>query len=219
MTQNTTHAVMSQRQTELLAQENEDFPGQSKLDDFPTQPWGVRALCETLKRRGALRAASTCWEPAANRGFLARGLRDYFGRVYCSDVQDYGADFEVRDFLKPADRVRDFDWIITNPPFVHAEAFAHCALEYARVGVALLVRMPFLETIGRYERLYKTRRPHLILQMVERLPMVRGRCLKDASTATAYCWLVWLVDQPVGHTEFDWIAPCRARLEREGDYN
>lgn len=38
-----------------------------------------------------------------------------------------------------------------------------------------------------------------------------------ASSATAYCWMVWLNGRPHG-TRFEWIAPCRDRLERDGDY-
>lgn len=34
--------------------------------------------------------------------------------------------------------------------------------------------------------------------------------------STAYCWLVWM--RGAFGTSFDWIAPCRTRLERPADY-
>ena len=47
--------------------------------------------------------------------------------------------------------------------------------------------------------------------------MHKGRLAPEGSTATAYCWLVW-IDGLGPETQFEWIAPCRKRLEREGDY-
>jgi hypothetical protein len=41
--------------------------------------------------------------------------------------------------------------------------------------------------------------------------------VKDGSTATAYCWLVWFKSRP-DSTQFHWISPCRKRLERASDY-
>ena len=41
------------------------------------------------------------------------------------------------------------------------------------------------------------------------------------STATAYAWLVWEKSETgllPTTTQFGWIPPCRARLERPGDY-
>jgi hypothetical protein len=46
--------------------------------------------------------------------------------------------------------------------------------------------------------------------------MHKGKLSAKGSTATAYCWLVWV--QGETGTRFDWIAPCRKRMERAGDY-
>jgi hypothetical protein len=205
MTQNRSSAVMQQRS------EPDD-----SLDDFPTPPWGARALCEILDDRIMDLAATTCWEPAANRGFLVRGLDDYFGNVIASDVHDYGAGFAVEDFLFPGKKTLA-TWIITNPPFRLAEAFAKRALEHTP-HVAMLVRSAFLEGAGRYNGLFRDTAPQLILQFTERLPMNRGKCEAGMTTATAYCWLVWTSERSAKQTLFDWIPPCRKRLERPEDY-
>jgi hypothetical protein len=39
-----------------------------------------------------------------------------------------------------------------------------------------LVRNGFLESRGRHSRLFKPHPPSLVLQFVERVPMVKGRC-------------------------------------------
>jgi hypothetical protein len=46
--------------------------------------------------------------------------------------------------------------------------------------------------------------------------MVKGRLTADGSTATAYCWLLWMRDVP--GTKLVWIPPCRKQLERPEDY-
>lgn len=212
MSQNTSSAVMAQRRE----------PPDS-LDYFPTPPWAARALCEWLAQRRPI-AGLTAWEPACGEMHMVRPLSEYFAGVHTSDVHDYGAGQEwVYDFLiqwaLPATIEREgVDWIITNPPFNLATRFALRALDLARDGTALLVRTSFLEGQGRYDRLFSAHPPAAILQFCERVPMVKGRLDETASSATAYCWLVWFRDQDGEGTRFDWIPRCRAGLERPGDY-
>ena len=206
MTQNTSHAVMSQRSE----------PNDS-LDDFPTPPWAARALCE--KVIPVEDWGKSVWEPACNRGYLVKGLSDYFETVYQSDIHYYGQK-HVGDFLFPCGEYQT-DWIITNPPFRLAEQYKNRANQIANVGTAMLVRTQFLESVGRYERLFSKTQPSTIAQFSERVPMVKGRIDPAISTATSYCWLVWKkknrrID---GGTDFIWIPPCRRQLEREGDYD
>ena len=155
---------------------------------------------------------------------MVRPLREYFGRVVGSDIHDYGGSTRVRsrDFLFDGSEPRfieadGIDWIITNPPFRLAQQFVERALALKpRAGVAVIVRTAFLETVGRYRTLFRNRPPAIIAQFTERVPMVRGRLTETGSTATAYCWLVWL---GAGRSpSFVWIPPCRRQLEREGDY-
>jgi hypothetical protein len=207
MAQNTSHAVMAQR-----------AEPHDSLDDFPTQPWGTRALIMMLDRRGLETEYRSCLEPAANRGYMVRPLKERFVDVRPSDVHDYGCGYPVCDFLFPAPS-QEVDWIITNPPFKLGQEFALTAIARAKVGAAMLVRNGFLEGGARYKKLYFPRRPHFAFQFVERLPMVKGRCDPNASTATSYTWLVWLKGERPRDTILDWIPPCRSKLERrESDY-
>lgn len=189
------------------------------LDDFPTPPWGTRALCEKLLGVYPDLEKMTVWEPAANRGYMARSLREYFADVAASDIHDYGVGFGVADFLWPTDpSVPPFDWIITNPPFRLAEQFIYTARQRATKGAAVLCRSAFSEGIDRYEKMFSINPPSFVWQFVERLPMVRGGVDSDVSSATAYAWFVWIRDR-TGPTVFDWLAPCRKKLERPTDYD
>lgn len=206
MTQNTSHAVMAQRSE----------PPDS-LDFFPTPPWATRALCEWIERDegvpGILKQQK-CWEPACGQGHMARPLAEYFSSVWATDVHDYGFG-GVQDFLFPSKM--DPSWIITNPPFRLGEQFAKAMIERCENGCAILVRTAFLESTGRLETLFGPHPPTDILQFSERVAMVKGRYDPKASTATAYCWIVWRKRAPA-KTLFHWIPQCRKRLEKAYDY-
>ena len=206
MTQNRSHAVMAQR-----------AEPHDSLDWFPTPAWGTRALCEWIKPEyGSLRRW-TVHEPACGQGHMVKPLREYFDHVAASDIFDYGfPNAIVADFLFAP--ITDVDWIITNPPFRIADQFASTALGIARIGVALLVRTAFLEGVRRHKGLFSSSPPTDILQFTERLPMVKGRVSKEATTATSYAWLVWRNNRIGTGTQFRWIPPCRKRLERADDY-
>lgn len=210
---------MSQNQSSAVMQRRRE-PHDS-LDDFPTPPWATRALLAHAEMEWETAAPPigelTVREPAANRGHMAAPLTERFGRVLASDIFDYGAGFPVEDYLLGP--MPDVDWTITNPPFRLAEAFIGKALVESRVGVAVFVRSAFLEGIGRYREMFSRARPALVLQFAERVVLHRGRLAPEGSTATAYCWVVWLHRGTLGkRTRFDWIPPCRKEMERPGDY-
>jgi hypothetical protein len=208
MGQNVSTAVM-QRRTEA----------HDSLDDFPTPPWATRALCEFLRGEGEALGLQVVREPAANRGYMVRPLAEYFAPVEASDVHDYGMGWPVEDYLFPGNSERKVGWTITNPPFRLAEEFIEKARRTSLQGCAVIVRSAFLEGVGRHGRIFATWPPTFVLQFAERVVMHRGRVSADGSTATAYCWLVWRFYAPRGPTQLRWIAPCRARLERPGDYD
>lgn len=203
--QNTSHAVMSQRVE----------PGDSP-DDFPTPPWATRALIEHVIGVDRVRVL-TCLEPACGAGHMATPLKEYFADVKCADAYDYGF-APVRDFLSYPYETNAVDWVITNPPFRLAEEFVQRAFDVARQGVAVLVRTVFLESVGRYNRLFLNDPPSIFAQFAERVPMVKGRLDQKATTATGYAWLIWEHGSK-GASKLAWIPPCRRTLEKATDYS
>lgn len=222
MTQNRSAAVMQQR-----------HEAPDSLDFFPTPPWATRALTEWLLNRGHRLHLMSAWEPACGMGDMAKPLSETFDRVTATDVRDYGWPglTRVQDFLLdwPGDPMTSPDWIITNPPFVLGEEFVRRALDLASEGVAMFVRTAFLESEARW-RLFREARPAAVLQFVERVVLWKGRVvdpdtpiadhlgrMRKPTTATSYCWIIWRRDH-LDRCELDWIAPCRKRLTRPGDY-
>lgn len=202
-----------------------------QLNYFPTPPWATRALlAHVIGPMLDEIDAPTCWEPAAGEGHMADVLDERFHGVWRTDVHDHavGSSLASRPRL---DAVGSFvgagpdvlpaptpqpDWIITNPPFALATAFAERALQVAEEGVALLLRTAWLEGVDRYMRLFCDRPPAIVATFVERVPMTLGRWDPDADTATAYAWFVWR--RGCRGTRLQWIPPgCRQSLEREAD--
>ena len=183
------------------------------LDFFPTPPWATRALCKYIIKETAMHVA---YDPACGEGHMVFPLREYFMAVLASDVHDYGYNFPVQDFLFPGS-CPPCDWAIFNPPFRLAEQFILRALEICEIGVAALCRSVFMESVGRYERLFRNHPPAIVAPFVERVPMLKGRLDKKASSATSYAWFVWTKELSK-ETRMIWIPPCRKKLEKPGDY-
>lgn len=236
MTQNKSPAVMAQR-----------IEPPDSLDDFPTPCWGTRALMEhVIMKHNPVRPRriGTVVDPACGRGYMAHALREYFDVTHASDVFDYRpewmfleddeqqalGDFTTEGLLPLGIKGDQVDWVITNPPFRLAHAFIQRALAVSGIGCAVLVRTAFLEGGTRYRELFSQTPPTMIAQFAERIILTKGivrdpaklywdidaKKWKRPTTATAYCWLVWV--HGMRRQPFDWIPPCRFRMERAKDY-
>jgi hypothetical protein len=172
------------------------------LEFFPTPPWATRALLDDVLDDGPL--GDSVWEPCAGLGHMSEVLKERFRRVHATDVMNYPLDgggfarnlcgVEWFDFLDSdaAPPAPHPDWIITNPPFATAPDMLENALRRARVGVAFLLRLQWIEGERRYYKIYSERAPTFIAPFVERVPMCEGGWDMDGSTATSYAWFVWL---------------------------
>lgn len=85
------------------------------------------------------------------------------------------------------------DAVVTNPPFGHAGAIAHLALQRARRAVALLVRLTWLEPCGasvrapRGERRWLTTCPPTRVIVLGRISFTGA-----GSDSAGYVWAIWL---------------------------
>lgn len=208
---NMSTAVMARRAAADIEADSELQALYRKLDFFPTPPWATRAGAELIRRQDP--AAEVVWECACGEGHMAVPLGEYFD-VIASDVHPHGFG-DVIDFLAP-DADMACDWIVTNPPFRVAGDFLRHGLVRARRGVALLLRLPFLEGAERYHLLHGEQPLTFCAPFSERVPMALGRWDPELSSATAYAWFVWdkqgqpMPIQPIG-------PGTRARLSRQDD--
>jgi hypothetical protein len=171
------------------------------LDFFPTPPWATRALIEQVLGK----EIHSVWEPACGAGHMAEVLCEYCDHVTATDIFDYGYGIK-HDFLSEHSTISPRDWIITNPPFGDlTEQFVLRAIERAQIGVAMFVRLQWLESVGRYESIFRDHPPTCIAFFAERVPLCKGEWKPEGATATAYIWLVWIKGQ---HPQAPfWIPP------------
>ena len=92
----------------------------------------------------------TTWECANGRGAISRVLRAAGYRVVATDIEDYGcADAQSGvNFLQQTAAPDGVTTIVTNPPFMHADAFVRQALKLVP-RVVMLLRFLFAEGVGR----------------------------------------------------------------------
>jgi hypothetical protein len=189
------------------------------LDFFPTPPWATRALAErVLPHIGvSLTRASTVGEFACGEGHMSEVLGEY-ATVIASDIAGYRPGQTVRDFLDSTIAIPPVEWIITNPPFGdRTTQFILRGFEIARVGMAMFTRTQWAtEGVRRYGQIFRDRPPTCFAPFVERVPLCKGRWDPDGSTATAYCWLVWVRGKKAMAPFY--IPPgCRKALTRPTD--
>jgi hypothetical protein len=209
-----TMAITTKGFTAVMAQRREP---PAALDYFPTPPWATRALFKHTLPALGIETVGSVWEPACGEGHMAAVITDLAcGPVVASDIYSYGYGTAPLDFLHDA-ALASPEWIISNPPFNLACEFTLRALDLASEGIAMLVRTQWIEGVGRYEKLFKSRPPTLYAPFVERVPMMKGRWDPSASTATSYAWFVWR-KRTSGPPRIFWIPPgCRVALTHSDD--
>jgi hypothetical protein len=161
-------------------------------DHYPTPTALTLALLKELPHIGG-----AVIEPCAAEGRIAGVLRAHpsvtsvitndidvtMPTGYHEDATDPTATF----WLTPA------DWVVTNPPFNQADQFVRLGWGKARLGVAMLLRLTYMEPTRKRAQLLKEMAPsmsHLIVFSQPR-PSFTGDGRTD-STTTA--WFVWQHD-------------------------
>ena len=160
------------------------------LDFYPTPRIAVESLLGA--EPDVLNTMARVWEPAAGGGNIVHALRDNGIPVTASDVQRYGFDLHfVGDFLEQERGPIGCSVVVTNPPYKLAAQFAEHPLTLVP-DVFLLLRLAFLESVGRTELLEHSglRR---VLVFRKRLPRMHraGWDGPKALSSMAFAWLCW----------------------------
>jgi hypothetical protein len=190
------------------------------LDFYPTPPFATRALVECVLPELGVHQLGSVWEPAAGKGHMAEVLREYCECLRISDIAakryKYG---DKLDFLDSCQAWNSsHDWVITNPPFKNRTIpFVLKALEVASVGVAMFLRSQWIiEGCERHGKIFVPHPPTMVAFFTERVCLKKGRWDPDGSTATAYCWVVWL--KGARRRPPYWIPPgCKRRFTKVDD--
>lgn len=209
-------AVMADRARGPVEADTPQMARFRKLGFFPTPPFAARAGGELIMSIDP--GQWSAWEPACGQGHMAHALRGYFDPVQATDIHAHGWDGQESTFDFLSDEADLFaevarpDWIITNPPFHLAAEFVEAGLRRARRGVAVLARLAWFETPGRYPLFFGDTPLAVYAPFFERVPMHLGRWEPKGSTATAYAWFVWTKRDAVWRAAWGDVRPLRCEV-------
>lgn len=196
-------------------------------DFYPTPDFATEELLKRVPMDG------TIFECCAGDGRMADVLRrhlellsttgrarHFVRKVITNDIDRRRKTDYHRDMTKPHNwrTLPPFDWVVTNPPNNVARFILPLAHEHAKVGVAFLVRLSYLEpTKNRYEWLI-AHKPHGVIitprisftikktvhPPSEKYP--NGRTVISKTDCMTTVWCVWYKQR--GMSQFiDFIAP------------
>lgn len=165
-----------------MARQQNDFyetnPGQVKaLLDYLCLPWNTRVL-----------------EPCAGSGQIADQIIRDGHLVVTNDIDErflglnYYWDAATPEFYAHLKKNKfRFHWIITNPPFNRALDIAKCAMPHAVEGMALLLRITWLEPTKDRAPFLKENPPNRIMVFGSPRPSYSGGKTDSATSA----WFIW----------------------------
>ena len=143
-------------------------PAVRGLDLFDTPPVALGPLFE---HEPLLAGVTAVAEPFCGRGNLVIAMRARGLTVHASDIVARGCpDSAVLDFLAMTTRPPGCDTLISNPSYARAMNFIEHALALDFRVVALLLKLSFVCTAERYERLHKPghlRRVHVLAERLQ----------------------------------------------------
>jgi hypothetical protein len=173
-------------------------PERPASDFYRTPPAAVKGLLDHVSFEGPI------WEPACGDGAISEALKAAGYTVFSSDLYDWGYGV-LHDFL--TEGAPGQPNIVTNPPYRQANEFIRRALEFADKKVAMLLKLVALEGIERYQTIYRTAPPRLILPFVDRISIYHVGVKepeKMAGGMITFAWFVWEYGYQ-GKPEIEWI--------------
>ena len=138
------------------------------------------------------------YEPCVGQGHVADVIKEFFpyAKVFGSDLVNRGyPDTLQRDFIKDDFDIKT-DWVITNPPYSLAKDFVDRSLAISYKGVAMFLKIQFLEGQARKEWFKNTPLKYIYVFSKRQDPLRDGMELnpktgKKWGSTMCFAWFVW----------------------------
>jgi hypothetical protein len=167
-------------------------------DHYPTPDWMTESLVKHANIQGSIleccagkdRAIATVLE--GEKGIKRVWTNDFYYGVNCDFDRD-AALVHSWEYSFP----RDIDWVITNPPFNNYLPILKNAMAYAKIGVAMLLRVTADEMVMSDRDRYNwwAENPESLVIKMPRYCFAKSSKHDKFSTDSAYCqWFVWRKD-------------------------
>lgn len=169
------------------------------LDFYPTPAKLTEKLLDIVPVSGIV------LEPCAGDGAIVNLLKEKKIQTVTNDIGtylnwDYNADATNHDSWNNWDYV---DWVVTNPPFNAAPQIIPLAYEAASVGVAMLLRLSYLEPAGNRGEWLTEHSENLsdIIIFGQPRPSFTGNGTDSCTTA----WFVWRKSRITAGTQLHFL--------------
>jgi hypothetical protein len=161
------------------------------LDFYPTPGLLTWALLDS-HRFVPWRNQATVLEPCNGEGAISDVLKEsgLFRLVDTADIDETKPAALTMDAADPGawSRMARYDWIITNPPYNQAPAILPLAYDNCRVGMAMLLRLSYLEPCENRARWLAEHPP---AKLIVFNPRPRFRADTGGSDSVTSAWFVW----------------------------
>lgn len=181
------------------------------LDYYATPPQEVTNILRTMNFK---KGKTNILEPSCGGGHMVEGIYKYNPQatIYATDIKQRPNPFLTRDavgenifyhygeqydYLSEDYKVYDcdmtnIDYVIMNPPFSVIVPFVQHSLQIANKGVLMFGRLQFLESLSRYEKIFKDNPPTNIWVYVDRVACYKnGNFSVKPASIQAYAWFYW----------------------------
>ncbi len=173
----------------------------NELDFYETPPWKTFALLDY----SPIQIEGSVLDLTAGRAAIASVLKKERPdlRVKTNDLNpEYRTHYSF-DARNLADYPQEsFDWVITNPPYWRSEEIVRPALEFARKGVALLLRSSWAELTPNRFSLLRQIEP-TIINVSRRYCWRKGKEGRWDTDWVGNWWFVWSKES-TKRTQFIW---------------
>jgi hypothetical protein len=161
------------------------------LDFYPTPSLLTWALLGS-HRFVPWRNKATVLEPCNGEGAISDVLKEsgLFRLVDTADIDETKPAALTMDAADPGAwaRMARYDWVISNPPYNQAPAILPLAYDNCRVGMAMLLRLSYLEPCDNRARWLAEHPP---AKLIVFNPRPRFRADTSGSDSVTSAWFIW----------------------------
>ena len=151
------------------------------IDYYQTPIWATQELLRKEEFGGSV------LEPCCGAGAISKLLNNCISSDIRKDENVFGE--KGKDIFTYPEK--SFNNIITNPPYIIAQKVIEKSLNITRNKVAMLLKLSFLESKGRYN-FFKEYPLKKVLVFCKRVQMYPEGTIKPKNSGTiAYAWYVW----------------------------
>ena len=170
-------------------------------DDFySTDPLAI----QLLHKYDLLDKEVPYWENACGNGNLSEELKRLGYSVVSSDLFDRGYGDVGVDFFQCKTVFQGN--LITNPPYKYINDWIQHSIKLASNKSYIFCRIQTIETMSRYNKIFKNNPPVLICPFVKRIQCYRNNDVSLNGSAVCYAWFIWDNKDNSKETKVKWLV-------------